>query len=111
MNPLLHKDLLHLLRQKRLAAVHVLFAVALGAMVLASWPQQGVASLASRAQDDLLLGLSLAKAILLALFVPGVGAVLLSGERESGTLEMLYASRLSPAQIVVGKVGSCLAYP
>ena len=111
MNPVLVKDALGLLRLKRVAAVHVAFVAALGLLVLATWPQQGLVALADRGRDDLLLGLILGQLVLLVLFVPGVAAVALTAEREGGTLEMLYASRLSPASIALGKIGSALGYP
>src|SRR5689334_18905724 len=111
MNPVLLKDLLGLLRLKRVAAVQVLFVLTLAATVLFTWPQQGVVPMANKGRDDLLLGLVIGQLALLVLFVPGVAAVSLVGEREGNTLEMLYASRLSPMQIVIGKTLSALAFP
>jgi ABC-type transport system involved in multi-copper enzyme maturation permease subunit len=111
MNPVLVKDLLGLLRLKRVAAVQVLFVLTMAATVLFTWPQAGVVPLASQGRDDLLLGLVIGQLALLILFVPGVAAVSLTAEREGNTLEMLYASRLSPMQIIVGKALSALAFP
>src|SRR4051794_38176037 len=113
MNPVLQKDLLGLLRLKRVAAVQLLFVTVLAVMVLGSWPQQGVlegsvqlgAHTVMRGADRFLLALTLGQIVLLILFVPGVAAVAVSGEREQNTLEMLYASCLKPAQIIAGKVG------
>jgi ABC-type transport system involved in multi-copper enzyme maturation permease subunit len=62
-------------------------------------------------EDHLLLGLVLAQMILMVLFVPGVAAVALTSEKEGNTLEMLYASRLKPHQIICGKIGLAVAYP
>ena len=122
MNPVLQKDLLGLLRLKRVAAIQLLFVAVLAVMVLSSWPQQGVlegsvdfagggGSAALRGADRFLLGLTLGQIVLLMLFVPGVAAVAVSGEREQNTLEMLYASRLRPGQIIAGKVGVAIVYP
>jgi ABC-type transport system involved in multi-copper enzyme maturation permease subunit len=111
MNPVLRKDLLGLLRLRRVSAIQVFFVVVLAALLLATWPQQGVVSLASRGRDDLLLGLIVGQLVLLTLFVPGIAAVSLSGEREANTLEMLYASRLSAGQIIFGKIMSAISYP
>src|SRR4051812_43222265 len=119
MNPVLQKDLLALLRLKRVAAVQLLFVAVLALMVLGTWPQQGVlegsAQLSShavtRSADRFLLGLTLGQIVLLVLFVPGVAAVSVSGEREQNTLEMLYASRLKPRQIIAGKIGVAVGYP
>src|SRR5205823_2893363 len=90
MNPVLQKDLLGLLRLKRVAAVQVLFVAVLAVMVLGSWPQQGVlegnvklgsggATVASG--DRFLLGLTLGQIVLLVLFVPGTAAVAVSSEQ------------------------------
>src|SRR5205809_1125373 len=120
MNPVLQKDLLALLRLKRVAAVQILFVAVLAMLVLASWPQQGVMgssaqiggnASAVRSSDQFLLGLTLGQIVLLVLFVPGMAAVAVSGEREQNTLEMLYASRLSPTQIIMGKVAVAIGYP
>src|SRR5438045_1723972 len=119
MNPVLQKDLLGLLRLKRVAAVQALFVAVLAVMVLGSWPQGGVVEGSAqlgvqnvvRASDRFLLGLTLGQIVLLVLFVPGVAAVAVSGEREQNTLEMLYASRLKPGQIIAGKVAVAIGYP
>jgi hypothetical protein len=91
--------------------VQVLFVAVLAVMVLGSWPQQGVlegsvgiagdaGAGALRGADRFLLGLTLGQIVLLMLFVPGVASVAVSGEREQNTLEMLYASRLRPREII-----------
>src|SRR5207253_6278496 len=113
-------DLLGLLRLKRVGAIQILFVAVLAVMVLGSWPQQGVlegsarlarSSNVVRGADRFLLGLTLGQIVLLVLFVPGVAAVAVSGEREQNTLEMLYASRLRPGQIIAGKVAVAIGYP
>ena len=58
-----------------------------------------------------MLALMLGQLVLLVLLVPGMAAVAVTGEREAGTLEMLYASRLSPLKIIIGKIGLAIAYP
>jgi len=121
MNPVFRKDILSLLRLKRVAAIQVFFIGALALLVITTWPQGGVmggtvamegqAASQRTAQDQLLLGLIVGQIVLLVLFVPGIAAVSLSGEREANTLEMLYASRLSATQIIIGKVLSAIGYP
>jgi ABC-type transport system involved in multi-copper enzyme maturation permease subunit len=118
-NPVLQKDLLALLRLKRVAAVAAVFVAVLAVMVLANWPQEGVlggsvgmgGGQMVRGSDRFLLGLILGQIVLLVLFVPGMAAVAVSGEREQNTLEMLYASRLRPREIIAGKVAVALGYP
>lgn len=119
MNPVLRKDILGLLRLKRVAAIQGLFVAALALVVLGTWPQSGVIGgtvqiaqgSGSSAGDSLMLWLVLGQLILLTLLVPGIAAVAITGEREGGTLEMLYASRLSAVQIIIGKIGLAVAYP
>jgi ABC-type transport system involved in multi-copper enzyme maturation permease subunit len=111
MNPVLRKDLLALLRLPRVALIQIAFVAVLGFMVLTSWPQGGVLAVAAQGRDDLLLGMVIGQLVLLCLFVPGIAAVAIVGERETNTLEMLYASRLSATQIVIGKIVSALSFP
>jgi ABC-2 type transport system permease protein len=111
MNPVLRKDILGLLRLRRMAVINFAFIGVLFLLVLATWPQQGIVSLASRGQDSLLLGLILGQLVLLVLLVPGVASVAITSEREQATLEMLYASRLSASQLIFGKLLSAIAYP
>jgi ABC-type transport system involved in multi-copper enzyme maturation permease subunit len=120
MNPVLRKDLLGLLRLKRMAAIQVCFVAVLALLVLGTWPQGGVVSgtvtiapptRGGGLSDNLMLGLVLGQLVLLVLLVPGVAAVAITSEREAGTLEMLYASRLSALQIILGKIGLAIAYP
>lgn len=111
MNPVLKKDLLLLLRLRRITAIQICFVALLAALVLIAWPQGGLLTISASRQDDLLLGIMLGQLIVLILAVPGVAAVSLTSELESNTLEMLYTSRLSAAQIVLGKVLSAIAFP
>lgn len=120
MNPVLRKDIVGLLRLKRVAAIHFLFVAVLAILVLLTWPQGGVlagtlaigdAAAAGPASDDLLMGLVLGQLVLLMLLVPGIASVSLTSEREGNTLEMLYASRLKPLSIILGKIGIAVAYP
>ncbi len=111
MNPVLRKDILSLLRLWRIAAVFMAFVGLLGVLLMATWPQQGLVALATRGQDNLLLGLIVGQLLVLILAVPGVASVQLTEEKEGNTLEMLYATRLSPLSIVMGKVGSAICFP
>ena len=119
MNPVLKKDLIGLLRLKRIAAIQVLFVALIGLMVLLTWPQGGVLAgsvtigdqVSGPGSDDLLMGLVMGQMVLLVLLVPGIASVSLTSEREGNTLEMLYASRLKPTSIILGKIGIAIMYP
>jgi ABC-type transport system involved in multi-copper enzyme maturation permease subunit len=110
-NPLVRKELLGLFRLKRVAAIQVLFVAILGGIVMATWPQQGMLTLSAQGQDSLLLALIFGQLVMLVLLVPGIAAVSITGEKEQNTMEMLYASRLSPVQIVIGKIVAAVSYP
>ena len=111
MNPLVRKELLGLFRLKRVAAIQVLFVAILGGIVMATWPQEGMLTLSAQGQDSLLLALIFGQLVMLVLLVPGIAAVSITGEKEQNTMEMLYASRLSPVQIVIGKIVAAVSYP
>lgn len=111
MNPVFLKDILGLLRLARISVILVVFLGLLSVLVLATWPQQGLVSLATRGQDNLLLGLVLGQLLVLILSVPGVASVQLTEEKESNTIEMLYATRLSSLSIAWGKIASSIAFP
>ncbi len=111
MNPVLLKDLLGLLRLPRVAAIQIAFVAVLAFLVLMSWPQGGVLAVAAQGRDDMLLGIVVGQLVLLTLFVPGIAATAIVGERDANTFEMLYASRLSAGQIVMGKVLSAISFP
>jgi len=111
MNPVLLKDLLGMLRLPRVAAIQIAFVAVLAFLVLMSWPQGGVLAVAAQGRDDMLLGIVVGQLVLLTLFVPGIAATAIVGERDANTFEMLYASRLSAGQIVMGKVLSAISFP
>lgn len=51
-----------------------------------------------------LLAASLAYLLLITLMIPGPAAALITGERERGTLQSLLLTRITPAQVVCGKL-------
>lgn len=111
MNPILCKDVLQTLREKRVAVVQSLLIIVLGVGVLACWPQGGVLAVATLSHDTLFDTLMLGQMAFLLLFVPGAAAVSLVSEIEGQTFEMLHASRLSGSQILLGKIAGAIAFP
>ena len=89
----------------------IVFVLVLGAIVLFTWPRAGVVTVAAQRQDDLVLGLMLGQLVLLILAIPAAAAVAVTREKEGGTYELLYCSRLSVTQIILGKVAGALAVP
>src|SRR5262249_3563960 len=111
MNPVLRKDLIVMLRLRRVAAIQVAYVAVLGILVMMTWPQAGVLPSSTQVQDDLMLALLLGQFILFILFIPGLMATSIAAERETNTFELLYISHLSAFQILVGKLLSALVLP
>ena len=80
---------------------------------MACWPQRRRARRRKRGlwHDNLFDMLMLGQLVFLLLFVPGAAAVSLVSEMEVQTFEMLYASRLTPPQILFGKIIGATAFP
>jgi ABC-type Na+ efflux pump permease subunit len=93
------------------AIVQALFVTVLGIGVIACWPQEGIVSVATRANDNLFDTLMLGQLVFLLLFVPGAAAVSLVSEIEVETFELLRASRLRPMEILFGKIAGAGVFP
>jgi ABC-type transport system involved in multi-copper enzyme maturation permease subunit len=111
MNIIFLKDLVELLRLRRVAAIQISFVIVLAFLTLATWPQGSVLAVAAQGRDSLLFGLVIGQLALLTLFVPSMAATAICRERELNTFEMLYASSLSPSRIVIGKTLSAVSFP
>ncbi len=111
MNIVLKKDLVELLRLRRVAAIQIAFVVVLAFVTLETWPQSGVLAVAEQGRDMLLFALVVGQLALLTVFVPSMAATAICREREMNTFEMLYASKISPGRIVVGKTLSAISFP
>ncbi len=59
---------------------------------------------------NLFIGLMIIEAVLCALFAPALTAGAISAEREQQTLDLLLLTRLSPMNIIVGKLISSLSF-
>ena len=101
-NPVFSKDLRGLLRLKTLAAIQIIYFLA-------------VAALVKTAPIDkthlLLTGLILSQLALFALVIPALASATLTVEKEGDTLEMLTASRLTSWQILYGKALAAASFP
>ena len=111
MNPLLQKDVLIILRMRRIAAIQIAFIAVLAGLVLYSWPPGGLLTLSAGKSDDLLLAIMLGQMGVLLFTIPGVAGVSLTVEFEANTFEMLYASRMTALQIATGKILAAVAFP
>ena len=109
-NPVIGKELVGVLRSRAAAALAVGFVAALCLLAWAMWPAAGVNPLGG-AQSRLFFSVLLATQLaMLALFSPPFAATAISAEREAGTWEMLYYSRLRPDEILLGKLAGASAF-
>jgi ABC-type transport system involved in multi-copper enzyme maturation permease subunit len=110
MNPIIHRELIGLLRTSRALALEISLALACALLVLLRWPTGGVADLSgARALEVLrLFGYTALAGILF--IVPAVPASGLIREKVKGTLALLLTSPLSGFSIYVGKLCSSLGF-
>jgi len=111
-NPVMQRELLVNLRTPRAFILLLLYQVLLAAVVYFAWPQDERLDLtenpaAARQLVDLFF---LGQYILASLMAPSFAAGTITGEKERKTYEMLLASPLKPAAIVLGKFVSSLSH-
>jgi ABC-type transport system involved in multi-copper enzyme maturation permease subunit len=108
-NPVLIRELLVTLRSSRAFVLQMLYVCALGTLVYFYWPAGEKEVSPGRAQalfDIFFLG----QFFLVALMAPTFAAGSITGEKERKTYELLLASPLRPATILIGKLLSALSY-
>jgi len=109
-NPVLQRELLVNLRTSRAFVLMLLYQCLLAAVVLFAWPREtrleANAEAARRLVDLFFLG----QYVLASLMAPSFAAGTITGEKERKTYEMLLASPLRPAAIVLGKLFASLAH-
>lgn len=111
-NPVLQRELLVNLRTIRAFVLLFVYNALLGAVVILAWPQNVQMNLTGKSEEtqklvDLFF---LGQYVIASLMAPSFAAGAVTGEKERKTYEMLLASPLKPAAIVVGKLFSSLAH-
>src|SRR5204863_3575322 len=114
-NPVLQRELLVNLRMARAFVLLLLYQALLGAVVYFAWPQDTrldlTAGSGSVAQTKRLVDLFfVGQFVLASMMAPSFAAGSITGEKERKTYEMLLASPLRPAAIVLGKLLASLAH-
>ncbi len=111
-NPVLQRELLVNLRMPRAFVLLFLYQALLAVLVYFAWPREVRLDLtenpveARRLVDLFFLG----QYVLASLMTPSFAAGSITGEKERKTYEMLLASQLRPAAIVLGKLLAALAH-
>jgi ABC-type transport system involved in multi-copper enzyme maturation permease subunit len=110
-NPVLQRELLVNLRTARAFVLLAGYNVLLGAVVFLAWPQQQHLDLSRDTGEakGLVQLFFLGQYVLASLMAPSFAAGTITGEKERKTYEMLLASPLRPAAIVLGKLLASLA--
>ncbi len=111
-NPVLQRELLVNLRTPRSFILLFLYQGLLATVVFFAWPQDSRLDLtsnptAARSLVDLFF---LGQYVLASLMAPSFAAGAITGEKERKTYEMLLASPLRPAAIVLGKLVASLSH-
>ena len=110
-NPVLQRELLVNLRMTRAFVLLLVYVALLGVVVWVAWPQQQRLDLTDSQEAQKLVNLFfLGQYVLLSLMAPSFAAGTISGEKERRTYEMLLASPMRPAAIVVGKLLASLSH-
>ena len=107
-NPILRRELKTALRSPLMLALTALYLLVLSGIIWAMWPSEGIFSLAAQASRSILMVVTVTQLLLVILYAPAFAATAITSEKERNTYELLFASRLRPRQIVVGKLLSSI---
>lgn len=111
-NPVLQRELLVNLRTPRAFVLLLLYQALLAMVVFFAWPRETRLDLSAPPEDaqklvDLFF---LGQYVLASMMAPSFAAGTITGEKERKTYEMLLASPLRPAAIVLGKMVASLSH-
>lgn len=110
MNPIIHRELITLLRQPRAWAIQLGFAAALALLVVVVWPDNAVVNLGGRQSQQLLSVFLYGLLCGLMLIAPAFPAMSVVRERQQGTLRLLLTSPMTPGAILTGKIAGALGF-
>lgn len=109
-NPIIHKEVLSTLRTKKAVAMQAGFLLAVAVLVWLLWPADGLQDLGGEQSRRILGVLAMGELLIVILVAPAFTAASITGEKEHNTLEGLFASRLKPWEIALGKIVGSLAF-
>jgi ABC-type transport system involved in multi-copper enzyme maturation permease subunit len=111
-NPVLQRELLVNLRMTRAFVLLLVYIALLGLVVYVAWPNQARLDVSRQPEEATRLVnlFFLGQFVLVSLMVPSFAAGTITGEKERQTYEMLLASPLRPAAIVLGKLLAALCH-
>ncbi len=112
-SPILTKEIRMTLRTRRAAWLLFLLLAAVGGVFLMAWTTMaGTAGMMGRAQfsRSIFLALSVAQFCLFTLIAPIMTAMVVTGERENKTLDLLYCTGISRLHLLLAKWLATVAY-
>jgi ABC-type transport system involved in multi-copper enzyme maturation permease subunit len=115
-NPIIRRELIGVLRTRRALLIQVALVVALGGVVLLMWPDNDAVAAGSAGTAEGHESLQLFRTFTYGLLVcmlllsPVFPATTIVRERQSGTLQLLLTSRLSPLSVVFGKIAAAVGF-
>lgn len=111
-NPVLQRELLVNLRMHRGFILLFVYQAALALVIYFAWPQEvGLDLTGGSGEAQRLINLFfLGQYVLVSMMAPSFAAGTITGEKERKTYEMLLASPLRPAAIVLGKLVASLTH-
>ena len=109
-NPIIHRELLGMLRTRRALAVQVALAVALAALVLLYWPAEGRVELSYRQSMQVLRVFGYGALVGVMVLVAVFPATTIVREKQQGTLALLLNSPMGPASILWGKLVAAMGF-
>ena len=108
LSSLIKREMTTTLRTGRTRLMATLYLLALVGVVLWMWPDQALFSVAAQSTRSMVLVFVLTLVALVILYAPAVSATSIVGEKENNSYDLLFASRLRPWEIVVGKLLAAL---
>lgn len=109
-NPIIRKEVLMTLRTSKALVMQVAFLSALAGLLWLYWPADGLQDIGGAKARQILSILAIGELALVALFAPAFTGAALTMEREKKTLDSLFATRLRPWEIGLGKMVGSLAF-
>jgi ABC-type transport system involved in multi-copper enzyme maturation permease subunit len=110
-NPVLQRELLVNLRMRRAFVLLFAYVTLLGVVVYMAWPQAKKIDMTNPEAAKRLVNLFfLGQYMIASLMAPSFAAGAITGEKERNSYEMVLASPLKPAAIVLGKLFASLSH-
>ncbi|MEX0777987.1 MAG: ABC transporter permease subunit [Phycisphaeraceae bacterium] len=103
-NPIIQRELVGVLRQRRALLLLVALIAALTLLVILRWPSEGRVSMSFIESQQVLRVFGYGMMVGLILLAPAFPATSIVREKRTGTLALLLNSPMSPASILLGKI-------